>query len=736
MNRFLLLSAFAPIFAASAVAQDAQDTPLIEDTVIVTAPGPARSADELIGAASAVERAELIESLTPSLGDTLDELPGVASSSFGIAASRPVLRGLGAERVLILTNGVGVIDVSAASPDHQVATDGIDADKIEVLRGPAALAYGGQAIGGVVNVIDGLIAEEAPEGPISGDIFAAWDGSADGTEAGAKVEAAAGPLVFNLSASMRDFDAYNIPGFAESAGQRALEEAEHDDEEHHDEEEGEEHDEEHEGEEHGHDEEEEAFGEVPNSQLETQTLSGGASWVTDSGFFGVAVRQQTAEYGLPGHSHGHEDEHGHGEEEGEEHGDEEDHEGEEEHGEEEEAPFIDLEQLRIDVRTAWDLNAGIFTRFEGSAVFADYEHTEFEAPDEAGTLYENDGWEGRFDVTTQIGEWQGAVGMLYLDKEIGAFGAESFLTTTTNETLGAFVYQSREWESGFGVEGGLRFEQVEYENVDQGTADFDNVSGSLAAHRHWETGLFVGGQLSLTQRAPNETELFINGAHLATSQFEIGDPTLDQETGLNLEGTARWSANNWSLGANIFYTDYSDFIALLASEALNEDGVLVDELDELPVFRFLQEDAEFTGGEIYGQLVVPDVADVDYTFKGSIDYVDAELDSGGAVPYVPPLAINFDAKADWGLVDVALSVTYEAEQDDVPDGILPADSYTIVDLTAGVNINEFTSANIPARLFLSLRNIGDEEGRPATSVIKDLAPLPGAHAKAGLRLTF
>ncbi|GAB5455331.1 MAG: hypothetical protein Hens2KO_15600 [Henriciella sp.] len=176
-----------------------------EETVIVSAPGPERSAAELVGNATALDREDILETLSATLGDTLDRQPGVATTFFGAGASRPILRGLGAERVQVLTNGIGVIDVSAASPDHQVTADGIDAEKIEILRGPAALGYGGQAIGGVVNVIDGLIVDELPDEPFSADLFTAYNSVNEGTELAGRGQFTAGQLVFSLSGSMRDF---------------------------------------------------------------------------------------------------------------------------------------------------------------------------------------------------------------------------------------------------------------------------------------------------------------------------------------------------------------------------------------------------------------------------------------------------------------------------------------------------------------------------------------------------
>jgi iron complex outermembrane recepter protein len=283
------LSAASALALGAGLAQSQQRL----DTVIVTTVGPEHSADELINNAAALDREEIVERLSSSLGDTLENQPGVSSTAFGQRASRPVLRGLGAERVQVLTNGIGVIDASAASPDHQVSADGIDAERIEILRGPAALAYGGQAIGGVVNVIDGLIVAELPEEPISAEGLAAWNSVNEGPELAGRFRGAAGPFVLTLSASARDFDNYDIPGFAESAFQMAAEEAEEED-----------HDEDHD-----HEEEEEQRGTLENSFVGTQTLAAGLSWGGEGAFFGVAIRQQTAEYGLPGHSHEHGEEH-------------------------------------------------------------------------------------------------------------------------------------------------------------------------------------------------------------------------------------------------------------------------------------------------------------------------------------------------------------------------------------------------------------------------------------------
>ncbi|MAN74924.1 MAG: TonB-dependent receptor [Henriciella sp.] len=714
----LLMGASPIAFAQNAASAPETDAPERLSTVIVSGVGPQRDTDEMIGNASVVTRDQIVETLQASLGNTLDSEPGVSTTHFGQAASRPVLRGLGAERVLVLTNGIGVIDASAASPDHQVASDGIDAEKIEILRGPAALAYGGQAIGGVVNVIDGLIVEELPDEPVSGEAYGALNGVSDGEEGAVKGRFTTGPFVLSLSASARDFDDYDIPGFAESSRLRASEEHDHE----HEEEEGEDHDE-HEG--------EEVRDTLENSFVETESFAGGLSWVGDGAFAGLAIRRQTSTYGLPGHSHAH----GH---EGEEH-EGEDHEEEEGHeeGHEEEQPFIDLEQTRYDFRAGADLDYGPFTRIAGNVSIANYEHTEFEAPGEPGTRYESEGTEGRLEVGTSVGEWEGAIGLQALDKTLDAFGDEAFITETDTTSTGVFLYQTREWDNGFGVEGGLRYDATELDNARFGTREFDLFSGSFGLHQHWDNGWFVGGQVSLTERAPNESELFADGAHLATEQYEVGNADLDKERGVNFEGTVRWRGDNgFGIGANLFHTEFDGFIYLTPGQTL-EDDVLVDEIDELPVYLFVQQDASFTGGEIYADYTLQDgPLGADWRAEANVDFVSSDIDGGGDVPLLPPTTFNASLDGDWGLWKAGASVTVAGDQDDPGEGQLPTDGYTTLDLRGAFSLADVGFGSEGTELFLEARNVTDEEVRYATSVLKDTVPAPGRNIRGGVRIVF
>ncbi|HKY79984.1 MAG TPA: TonB-dependent receptor plug domain-containing protein, partial [Sphingobium sp.] len=155
--------------------------------IIVTAIIPRRQGDILSGT-SVISGAELTRALRPTIGETLAHQPGVSATSFGPNASRPVLRGFQGERVRILTDGIGSFDVSNTSVDHAVAINPLTADRIEVLRGPAALLYGSSAIGGVVNVIDSRIPRRVPDEPIHVDGIATYGSAADERTGSAEIE--------------------------------------------------------------------------------------------------------------------------------------------------------------------------------------------------------------------------------------------------------------------------------------------------------------------------------------------------------------------------------------------------------------------------------------------------------------------------------------------------------------------------------------------------------------------
>ncbi len=681
-----LLASFA-LFPSIAFAQTSIAD---EDVIIVTASPLERSIDEAITGQSILAGDALQDRLAATIGETLKREPGVSSTSFGAGASRPIIRGQGGDRVRILTNGVGSIDAAAASPDHAVAVEPAQAERIEVLRGAALLRYGSSGAGGVVNVIDGRIPRELPDGETDVALRIGASTVDNGTEAAASIDQRLGNFVLHLDGTRRNASDYRIPVEGESKILLAEEGEDVPDD----------------------------FNEsrrLENSFADSKSLSGGVSYIGENGFIGIAVQGFDSTYGIPGG-------HGHEEEEGEEHDDEEheeeehDHEGEEE---EEENVFIELEQRRVDLNAGFDLE-GAVERFQVFAGYADYEHTEFEGPGEVGTVFTNEGYEVRAEIIqAEIGNWRAAHGIQYRDRDFSAIGEEAFVPPTTTQQFGLYSFHELELGAGH-LEGAVRYERTDQENsVDGADRQFDLFSVSAGGDVHLSNAIRLGGTVFRTERAPTTEELFSNGPHLATSQFELGNATLDKEVATGVEAAFRHREGDHNVTVNLFYTDYSDYIFEVQTG---------EEEDELPVFQFTADDAQFYGIEAVGETTFAKAGTFDLKADTLVEYVRAKTDSGN-LPRIPPLSVLTGLEADSDRVTLRAEWEYVSEQSDTAAFELPTDDYNL--------INAFATWRAPVgsqdvALRVSVMNLFDAEARQHTSFLKDLVPQPGRNVRFSL----
>lgn len=658
-------AAFAQADPPAESAPPAADAPDAErDIVVVTGVGPARTSDELIASTTVLSTEEVTDRLAGGLGDTLAGLPGVSSTAFGPGASRPIIRGLGAERVQVLANGIGVIDASAASPDHAVSSDPLGAERIEILRGPASLAYGGGAIGGVVNVIDGLIREDLPSEAFSGAVYGALSSADEGKQVAGRVVGAMGDFVGVLNGSWLDAKDIDIPGYALSASARQ------------------------EAINNGADPADFANGTLPNSAVENKSLSGGLTWVGDGAFLGGAVRRAENRYGIVA----------------------------------EDEAFIDMEQTRYDLRGGISFD-GPIKSVKASGSVVDYEHTEFEAPGEPGTKFTNEGWEARIEAAHEpVDLLDGSFGVQASHKDFAAIGDEALIGPTTTDATGVYVYET--WDAGeWGVEGGLRFDNTDIDNIDFGKRGFDTWNASFGGHVHLGPHLFLGASLASTQRAPTDLELFAEGPHPATAQYEVGDDTLGVEKGVNTEVSLRWEDDAFNISGSVYRFDFDSFVYL-------EDTGAVDPGSALPVFQYVQAGATFTGFELQADTQLGNAFGVDWKVDGSADFVRARLDAGGNLPLIPPLTVNAGIEGEMNGVTGRISAQYAAKQDDIAAFETPTDSYFTVDARLGIEIAD------GVKLMLEGRNLTDEEVRLHASPLKDIAPMTGRNFRIAIRAEF
>jgi iron complex outermembrane receptor protein len=679
----LLLSTMTAYSLMAQAQTRSSDSGVYVDEIIVTGSPLTRSVDEAITGVSVLTGDELASRLALTLGETLKSEPGVSSTSFGAGASRPLIRGQGGDRVRVLNNGVGSIDASSASPDHAVAAEPAQAERIEVLRGAALLRYGSSGAGGVVNVIDGRIPDRLPD-KIEGAARAGVTTVDGGWEAAGSVDIPLGNFVLHLDGTTKSAGDYDIPGFAESAALRAAEEAE--------------------AAENGAEEdgEEEAFGTVENSFVETDALTGGLSFIGERGFLGFAVSHFTSDYGVPG---GHE-------------------EGEEEDGaeeeEEEENVTIGLEQTRIDINGSLETD-GFIEKFVLFGGYADYSHTEFEAPGEVGTVFTNEGFELRLEaIQRERGGWKAAHGVQVRNRDFAAIGEEAFVPSTTTEQYG--VYSFHQTELGdLHLEGAARFEHTNQENaVDGSSRSFNALSLSAGGDIHLTDAIRLGGTVFRTQRAPTTEELYSDGPHLATDQFERGDPSLGLERATGIEAAFRHREDGHFITANLFYTDYDNYIFERGTGEI-EDG--------LDVFEFTAEDASFAGFEIQAGAQLAEIGSFEVKGDALAEFVRAKTDTGN-LPRIPPLSILTGIEAQNERYKLRGEIDYAAAQNKVSGVDSPTQSYTLVNLFADWRLSE------AATISVSALNLFDDEARQHSSFLKELVPLPGRNIRFAIRTTF
>ena len=651
--------------------------------IVVTASGLKQF--DLLAGTSVFEADDIQQNLAGQLGEVLLKLPGVSATSFSPGASRPVLRGFSGQRVRVLTDGLGTIDVSNTSADHANTIDPLTAERIEVLRGPAVMLYGSQAIGGAVNVIDKRIPRHVPQEGYHLDGLVAADTAYNLREGGASLDVPLNPqFVFHVNGSYRDTDNVELAGFAVAPQLReellavadGLEQG-------------------------GATDEADALraaanqqGTLPGSATRTWTANAGFAFFAGESNLGAAIGWYDTSYGVPVRPGG-----------------------------EEESVSIGLRQFRADLRGELALGSGFFEKFTTRIGYSDYTHTEFEGT-EPGTIFDVQGVEARAELVQKpTGAWRGSIGGQYYFRDFLAQGDEAYVAPNMTEQFALFALQ----EFGEGpveLEAAARFESSTVDSQPLGLSrSFDTLSGALGLA--YETGgLRMGVNLSRAERAPSAEELYSNGPHIATQAFEIGDPDLKSESAIGLEGFARGRLGKAQLSLAVYHSWFSDYV-YQAETGEFEDG--------LPVFRNLQGDANYFGveGEISYPLYEGDSIAVTGDLRG--DYIRATLDDGSPIPRIPPMSLAGALELQTDPVDVRAELQWSAAQNRVAAFETTTDGFMLVNLSASWRP---IPGDKSVTLMLGADNLFDVTGRRHASFTKDFVPLAGRNVKASLRFSF
>jgi iron complex outermembrane receptor protein len=542
-------------------------------------------------------------------------------------------------------------DASNVSEDHAVSSEPMGADRIEVVRGPATLMYGGNAIGGVVNVLHGRIPDHVPDRALTGSVEGRYGSGSEERTGSAEVGGGIESFAWHLAGVRRETDDTSTP-----------------------------------------------IGDLVNSDMESTSGSAGASWVGDQGFVGLSFGRFETNYGIPNPD---------------------------------EPIRIDLEQNRWDAQAEWSRPLGFLRGARLRFGMTDYEHAELEDTGEVGTRFLNDAWEGRLELPHQeVAGLRGSFGVQASDRELEAIGEEAFVPPTTTETQAAFLFEE------FGSDPITVQLGARYEDQDASAADpllpersFDAVSGAAGLVWKWAGAWSLAGSLARTTRFPTAEELYANGPHLATFQFEVGDPDLQEEEGLGIDLSLRRTAGRVHGELNLFHDDFDNYIFLQPTGIdIDLDGELI------PEFRYVQSDARFRGAELHVdfELVHTEPHHVELEVRADTVRADDRV-ADTPLPRIPPhrygLGLHYQAERLWARLE---GMRVDA-QDRIAPNETPTDSYTMVDAVVGYRI---IRGRIVHDLLLRGTNLTDETARNHLSALKDVVVLPGRDVSLGYKLVF
>lgn len=728
-------------------------------TIVITANPMEPSLLDYGNSISFLEAEQIKPKAEVSLGETLSLEPGVHTSFGGTASSRPVIRGFSGERVRVLRNGIGSLDLSNTSEDHAVTVNPLAIETVEILRGPATLLYGSSAIGGAVNTTDNSISEKGVGRALAGAADLRTRTNDNELSGALKLEGQQGNFNWHVNGFHIDTDNYKIPGNAESARLMQLEEmgGGHDHDAHgHDD--------------HDHDHEEESnSNRLDNSFSTTKGFTTAASYVGERGFFGVSVNGFKSRYGVPGHAHPHdEDEHGHEDEHAlddhEEHSDEhasdihEDHEHDHHdhdharylHGDidlhdgesvsvsAEDGAIIDLTQYRVDSRGKLKNPTKGIKDVSMKMSFSNYDHSETDAGVIA-SRYSNDAVEGRVEARhEEISGFKGTVGLQGEYSDFGSDGLEAYLPSHKRYAPAAFLFETFSLSDTVRLEGGSRIEYASLNpNNELESQDFLPLSASTGVHYDpfGDDSYSTALTFAYTERAPSASELFSDGSHFARQIYEVGDTSIGKENSYGVDLALKKNTGLFTGGISLFAQRYENFINL------SPEG---DEIDGLPVFQYTEVPALFTGFEVENTFHLHEAIGLyahEFDLGAQVDYVRArDTRDWTNIPRIPPLRTVLKARYGYkdylsALVEGVFAATYS---DTAPNEI-GADSYQVLNAQLDIHLPYFKNEkgkSMFSSFYIRGTNLTDEEIRVSTSFIKDLAPLRGRAVLFGIRTVF
>ncbi|NQX31782.1 TonB-dependent receptor [Pedobacter boryungensis] len=604
-----------------------------------------------------VNREKLAQAGGTNIIDAIAKVPGISQVTTGGAISKPSIRGLGYNRVLTIVDGARE-EAQQWGDEHGVEVDQFSANRIEVLKGPASLLYGSDALGGVINIIDDLV---PASGDFNGNFTTSYNTNNGLTASSLMLQGNTNGFVYRGRASYK-----NAYGF--SYGDKT----------------------------------------VPNSGFNETNFSGMLGLNKTWGYAHLSLSKFNTNVGLVENGPN-------------ANGDYEDENGaiitnDEAQTRKLNLPFQNINHYRAAINSNVLLGGG---QLKTTLAFQRNIRKEFEeSAIEPGLNLGLNSY--TYDVKYSFansGVWEPTVGVQGMHQTNLNRGDEFLIPDYTSDNIGAFAYLKRNFTKG-AINAGVRYD---YKNVDGDdlTSDgnqvftafnnkFSNISGSIGFAFEIAKNLNLKGNAGSGFRAPNIAELGANGRHEGTFRYEIGNSNLKQETSLQFDLGLEYNAEKVTIGLNAYSNRIYNYIypGNFNNEThpfLEEDGTTTT----LPLYRYVQTDAELLGGE----------ASVDFHlikslhFENTFAYVKGTNKANNtALPFIPAASLNNELRFEptiKGLKDsfIKVGLTNVFKQDRFDSFETETDGYTLLDAGIGTSLKV---KNGKINLWITGQNLGNK----------------------------
>jgi iron complex outermembrane recepter protein len=661
--------------AAATVDFQLQVTSLREQ-VTVTSSGTEQSVFDSFQTVDSIGSTRITQKGATSIGEVLENETGVAKRSFGPGTSRPVIRGFDGDRVLVLQNGLRSGSVGSQSGDHGEPLDPLSAERIEVVKGPATLLYGSNALGGVVNVIDN-------------DQFD-WHKDFRGYLTGLG-STADRQRAFSSGLDFGFLNNWMLRGnfSIQRSGDYST-----------------------------------PLGRVQNSSSRSTFGTFGGGYYGDkayvTGYFNTDVRR----YGVP---------YAPLFEEGE--GNEFDLTRLPDPLDEE----IDLRLRRYNFRITGgfrNLTNPFLSGMQYNLDYTDYRHKEIETVDgvdEVGTIFDNKTFSYRtLFEQSKYKALTGRFGFEGFNRNYEVNGAEQLIQgEVKHNMISAFTLQELGFER-IRFQFGGRIENNRYrpENADLIDRSFTGFSGAFGVNVPlWQGGAFVTN-FSLASRAPALEELYNNGPHIGTVTFEVGNQNLRMERSTGIDFSLRHLSDRFRFNFDVYYYRINNFVFLEPQDE-DDDGE-IDVEDGLPVGRYTQADARYLGAEANFDVTINRYFGV---FAGA-DVTNAKLIATDTpLIRIPPARLRTGVNFFYKGLNVRPEAIFVAKRgvDDIFPLETPTAGYKLFNVAGSYTVGRAHYAHI---FSFNAYNLTNELYRNHLSFIKNFAPEIGRGIRASYTIRF